>query len=115
MNRTNWPGSVQFERIACIRYGTHRLWEPPQLKPILNSFRLSTKARHDPYHNAQAESFMKTSKVEDVYMAGYDSFPDVAERLPRYIEEVYNSKRLQSALSYRTPEEFEIQLARKAA
>jgi putative transposase len=36
---------------------------------------------------------MKTLKVEDVYVAGYDSFADVAERLPKLIEEVYNSKR----------------------
>ncbi|WP_195180447.1 integrase core domain-containing protein [Mesorhizobium sp. INR15] len=75
----------------------------------------SMSAIGNPYHNAQAESFMKTLKVEDVYVAGYDSFADVAERLPRFIEEVYNSKRLHSALGYRTPEEFEIQLAQKAA
>ena len=36
----------------------------------------------NPYHNAQAESFMKTLKVEDVYIAGYETFADVAERLP---------------------------------
>ncbi len=58
---------------------------------------------------------MKTLKVEDVYRAGYNSFADVAARLPRFIEEVYNSKRLHSALGYRTPEEFEIQFTRKAA
>ncbi|MGK6316562.1 hypothetical protein [Neorhizobium sp. DT-125] len=40
----------------------------------------------NPYHNAQAESFMKTLKVEDVYIAGYETFADVAERFPRFIE-----------------------------
>jgi transposase InsO family protein len=69
----------------------------------------------NPYHNAQAESFMKTLKVEDVYVAGYDSFPDVAERLPKFIEQLYNSRRLHSALGYRTPEEFETQHTQKAA
>jgi hypothetical protein len=44
---------------------------------------------------------MKTLKVEEVYLAGYETFEDVAARLPRFIDDVYNAKK--NALVYRLP------------
>ena len=54
-----------------------------------------------------AESFIKTLKYEEVYLWDYQSVEDVKERIPYFLEEVYNHKRLHSALGYVTPSEYE--------
>jgi transposase InsO family protein len=72
-----------------------------------NGFQGSMSAPGNPYDNAFAESFMKTLKNEEVHLCEYESFTDVVERIPQFIEAVYNQKRVHSSIQYLPPAEFE--------
>jgi len=68
---------------------------------------ISMSAVGNPYHNAKAESFFKTLKHEEVYLKEYRNFEEAEANLARFIEDVYNRKRLHSSLGYLPPVEFE--------
>ena len=70
-------------------------------------FTISMSRKGNPYDNAQAESFMKTLKVEEVYVSEYRTFTEVKERIGEFIELIYNQERLHSALGYVSPVEIE--------
>lgn len=75
-----------------------------------HQFRISMSRKGNPYDNATAESFMKTLKTEEVYLWEYQTMEDAQTRLPYFIEDVYNQKRLHASLGYRPPVEYEAML-----
>lgn len=76
-----------------------------------HEIKISMSRKGNPYDNAFAESFIKTLKVEEVYLNEYGTFEDAYRNIWRFIEKVYNQKRLHSALDYRSPEQFEMEVA----
>jgi len=77
--------------------------------------RISMSRSGNPYDNATCESFMKTLKYEEVYRQDYRDLADARASIERFVEKVYNAKRLHSALGYRPPIEFERSLLNLAA
>ena len=75
-----------------------------------HGIQISMSRKGNPYDNARTESFMKTLKYEEVYRQEYRDLPDALRSLRRFIEKVYNEKRLHSALGYLPPCEFEANL-----
>jgi len=72
---------------------------------------ISMSHKASPWENAGCESWMKTLKAEEVYRQEYRDLREARASIAQFIDEVYNQKRLHSALGYRPPVEFEQVLA----
>jgi len=59
-----------------------------------------------PWDNAQAESFMKALKQEEVDGRSYRTIGEARSAIGSFIDDVYNTQRLHSALNYRAPAVF---------
>ncbi|HBB90116.1 MAG TPA: IS3 family transposase [Blastocatellia bacterium] len=74
---------------------------------IKHQIRISMSRPGNPYDNAKAERFMRTIKYDEVHLSDYQTLIEARASIRRFIEDVYNRKRLHSALGYRPPVEFE--------
>ncbi len=79
----------------------------------VEGIQISMSDKGNPYDNAYAESFMKTFKVEEVYLNEYLTYNDAYENIQEFIENVYNKKRLHSAIGYMSPEEYEWEVLKR--
>jgi len=84
--------SQRFQALL-LRYGCHQ----------------SMSRKGNPYDNAVMESFYRTLKRELVQDANYDKPEQARMDIFKYIETYYNTKRIHSALGWRSPLQFEIQ------
>lgn len=77
---------------------------------------ISMSRKANPWDNAACESFIKSLKYDEVLRNEYRDLGEARRSIVRFLEQVYNEKRLHSALGYRPPLEFEQALrARKRA
>jgi transposase InsO family protein len=70
---------------------------------------LSMAAIGEPRENGYVERLMRTIKEEEVDLSEYHDFADAHRQITRFLDDVYNIKRIHSALGYLTPLEFEQQ------
>ena len=68
---------------------------------------ISMSRRGNPWDNAACESFLKTLKSEEVYRSEYRNLGEARCRISDFLDQVYNQKRLHSALGYCSPVAFE--------
>jgi putative transposase len=81
----------------------------PQYVELLREagVQISMAAVGEPTQNGYAERLIRTIKEEEVALTEYRNFADARAQIGRFIDDVYRTKRIHSALGYLTPKEFE--------
>jgi putative transposase len=74
-----------------------------------HGIQISMAAIGEATENGYAERLMRTIKEEEVTLHDYADFHEAYQHLGRFLDEVYQHKRIHSALGYLTPAEFETQ------
>lgn len=86
-----------------VQYANHRYLQ--RLHHIGAEISMSAAGR--PTENARIESFFSTLKREEVTINDYQDLAEAVQSMTRFLDDVYNTKRLHSSLGYRSPVEFE--------
>jgi putative transposase len=68
---------------------------------------ISMAAVGEPRQNGYAERVIRTIKEEEIDLTEYRDFLDALAQIGQFIDDVYRTKRIHSALGYLTPVEFE--------
>jgi putative transposase len=100
------PGSLIHHSDRGVQYACHDytdLLKAHDIRPSMSRIGC-------PYDNAKAESFMKTLKQEEVDGRAYRDIDEARAAIGTFLEDIYNRRRLHSALAYRPPAEFEANL-----
>lgn len=71
------------------------------------NIQVSMSSAGRPTENAFVERVIRTLKDEEVYLSDYEDFSDAQNRIGKFLDDVYNTKRIHSSLGYKTPAEFE--------
>jgi transposase InsO family protein len=81
----------------------------PQYIQVLHAagIQISMAAVGEPRQNGYAERVIRTIKEEEIALAEYRDFAEALAQIGRFIDDVYRTKRIHSALGYLTPAEFE--------